>query len=163
VTVERRPVRRSRGLALVAASVAVLTSILTVPGLGLGAAGFLGVLAGTLRPSRGLLDGGVAALGAGVLLSAATTPLAGLSLAGAVAAVLAWDLGEHAIGLGEQLGHEAPTRRGELAHAAASTGVGLAAAVVGYVVYRVAWGGQPLAALLLLLFAALFLMLSVRE
>lgn len=163
MTVERRPARRSRGLALVAASVAVLTSILTVPGLGLGAAGFLGVLVGTLSPSRGLLDAGAAALGAGVLMSAAATPLAGLSLAGAVAAVLAWDLGEHAIGLGEQLGREAPTRRGELAHAGASAGVGLATAVAGYVVYRVAWGGQPLAALLLLLFAALFLMLSVRE
>jgi hypothetical protein len=78
-------------------------------------------------------------------------------LVGAVGALLAWDLGDHAIGLGEQLGRRAETKAVELTHAAASVGVGVAAVLLGRAVAGVGSAGEPLATLVLLLVAAALL------
>jgi hypothetical protein len=78
-------------------------------------------------------------------------------LAGVAFAVLAWDAGWNAIGVGAQLGREADTVRLEAAHLAASTAVGVAVLGVGFGLYRVGTGGKPIAVLLLLVIAAVLL------
>ncbi|WP_121821959.1 DUF7519 family protein [Halostella salina] len=77
-------------------------------------------------------------------------------------AVVAWDLLDNAIGLGEQVGREADTSRAELAHAAGSVGVGVVVTVVSYGLYRVSGGGQPLSALVLLLLGVVALTSLLR-
>ncbi|WP_449289598.1 DUF7519 family protein [Natronobacterium lacisalsi] len=79
------------------------------------------------------------------------------TLVGAVATVLAWDRAQAAIDLGEQLGREARTLRLEAVGLASSLVVGLASATVGYAIYVVGSGGQPVSALVLLLLAAVLL------
>ncbi|WP_089872096.1 DUF7519 family protein [Halogranum rubrum] len=87
------------------------------------------------RWSRRLLKVGASILFVSVLLGGLVSlgPLSTL-LVGAVAALLVWDVGEHAIGLGEQLGRTAPTTRVELTHLAASLFVGAVAVAVGLLV-----------------------------
>lgn len=89
------------------------------------------------RWPRQLLKIGSGLLFLSVLLGGLVSlgPLSTL-LVGAVAALLVWDVGEHAIGIGEQLGRTAPTTRIELTHLAASLLVGVVAIVVGLAVTR---------------------------
>lgn len=157
------PARRSAAMSLGAAALAGLTAVggfgwwvlLSPAGVGL-----LGV--GLHHGSRRLLSAGAAAL----VLASVITGLAGggparLVVAVAAAAV-AWDLGEHAIGLGEQLGRRADTRRLEFLHASAAVGVAAAAAGAVYVAFALSGGGRPLAALLLLLVGVMALLAAVR-
>ncbi|SEP30646.1 hypothetical protein SAMN04487948_14017 [Halogranum amylolyticum] len=87
------------------------------------------------RRSRQLLKVGSVLLFFSVLLGGlvALGPLSTL-LVGAVAALLVWDLGENAVAVGEQLGRNAPTRRLELTHLAASLLVGGVAVIAGLLV-----------------------------
>ncbi|WP_143085762.1 DUF7519 family protein [Halogranum rubrum] len=77
------------------------------------------------------------------------------------AALLVWDLGENAVGLGRQLGVDAETRRGEVVHttgSALAVGVGIVVAVVamyGLGPLSVPSGGRALLALVLALVALL--------
>ncbi|MFW5929074.1 MAG: DUF7519 family protein [Halobacteriota archaeon] len=57
-----------------------------------------------------------------------------------VAAVLAWDLSENSVGLGQQIGRQARTRRAEATHAFGSSLVALASASAGYAGYSYAAG-----------------------
>lgn len=122
--------------------------------------GLLGV--GLHHGSRRLLSAGAAAL----VLASVITGLAGggparLVVAVAAAAV-AWDLGEHAIGLGEQLGPGAATHRLEYLHAATSVGVATAATGGSYLAFALAGGGQPVDAFVLLLGGAMALLVALR-
>ena len=157
------PTTLSTRLALVAAALAFLTTLSNTTGAVLAAAGAVGVGAGLVLPSQRIADGGALALVGGVALAAVAHDAVAIPLIGAVAAVLAWDLSEQALSVGEQLGRAADTRRLEAVHAGTTTAVGLVAAGVGFALYRIAFRGISLAALALLLVAALFLMLSVRE
>ncbi len=157
------PTTLSSRLALAAAALAVLTTLTNTTGAALAAAGAVGVGAGVTLPSRKVADGGALALAGGVALAAVSHDAVAIPLFGAVATVLAWDLAEQAIGVGEQLGRAADTRRLEAVHAGTTAAIGLVAAGVGFALYRVAFRGISFAALALLLVAALFLMLSVRE
>ncbi|MFC6787296.1 hypothetical protein ACFQFH_15915 [Halobaculum halobium] len=107
-------------------------------------AGATGIATGTL------LAGWVAAAGPGPLL------------VGGLAAALSWDLGEHAVGLGEQLGRETDATRNLATHAAASVAVGAVASAVAFGVYVAAAGGQPVVALVFLLVGAIALVSAVR-
>ena len=83
-------------------------------------------------------------------------------LVGAGGAVVAWDLLDNAISLGEQLGREADTRRTEVVHAGGSVAVALGVAAGSYGLYSVAGGGKPLSALVFLLVAVVALTSVLR-
>ncbi|WP_254272272.1 DUF7519 family protein [Haloarcula marina] len=133
-----------------------------VPGLvGLVLLG-LGVRPLSQRFARRFVSAGLAALVVGVLL-AGVFQRAGptLLLAAAASAVVAWDLGEHGIGLGEQLRADARTREVELLHGGASASFGAVLVVAATLLF--AGGGRdlPLSVLALLLAAAVVLMAAL--
>lgn len=150
-----RPRRLSVALTVVPALVAVLASAATLPAAATGLVGVVLLPIGVLRGSRLLHRIGTAGLFAAVLLAggAGAPPIRMLVAAGT--AVLAWDAGEHGIGLGEQLGTAATMARTQLTHTGVTAFVGTVVAVVGYVVYEIARSGQPTTAVVLLLLAAL--------
>lgn len=160
---------RSPGLVSIQASVAaaVLGVVVVFPGgvfpFVLAALGAAALAVGAVRGSRRAITGGATLLFLGAMFSTLwmADPFFPL-LAGALA-VVAWDVAEHGIGVGEQLGREAATTRLEVAHASASAIVGLLAVAVGYGLYTVAWSGLPTAALVLFLSAALLLTWGLRE
>lgn len=152
--VDRSPAPLSSVLAVGLALLGAVTAA-TASALGF-AAGVLGVavLAGGVVGGRqGTVSTGALVVLTGVVYAGVLGAPAAAVLLGVVAAAVAWDVGGYAIGVGAQLGRAANTRRLEVVHAAASLGVGLAAAGVGYGVFLLGGGGQPLAALLALLVA----------
>lgn len=100
---------------------------------------------------------GACAAVVGVLLAGlgGTPPV--LVLLGVTAAVLAWDVGEHALGLGRQIGRRAESRRAMVSHVLTSSGFAIALVVVSTAVFRLARGGQSVAAAVLLAGAAALL------
>ncbi|WP_436925501.1 DUF7519 family protein [Halosimplex amylolyticum] len=175
----RRDRSRAAGDALVAVALAVVLGALalvwldtrdllvtaqTVPGM----VGVL-VLALGVIPARGRGSRRLVKVGSGlVLLSVFATavvlkpPLQPL-LVGTVAAVLAWDLGENAIGLGVQLGRRAETSRVELAHGLGSAAIGAGAVVAGKTVAGVGTPGFPLGVFALLLIGLVLLAGALHE
>jgi hypothetical protein len=83
-------------------------------------------------------------------------------LVGAVGTVLLWDLGDHAVGIGQQLTAEAEAGRLVAVHAAVSVAVGIAVASVGYGIFTAASGGQPAVGVLFLLAGAIGLAVALR-
>lgn len=132
--------------------------------------GFLGVfvLTGTLAPIRGTGSRTVVKLGAGgvfvCVLVAGLFQQAGLQvlLATTVGTVVVWDAGEHAIGVGEQLGRWTPTWRGELVHVAGTALVGLAGAASVVFLERFASGGLSLPSFGLVFVAVLLLLAALQ-
>lgn len=156
--VDRSPAKLSATLSLVAGLVAVVATAIAGPlGALVAAPGLLGVFVGVTRGSRRAVTVGSFVLFVGALAGPATGSESPAVLVAVAATVLAWDVGEHAINVGEQLGREADTRNGEVAHAAASTVIGAGAAALGYLLYVLTAGRKPLTALVLLLFAAIVL------
>lgn len=156
--IDRSPVRLGTGLAIVSALLAWLAvgaySLLAVA---IGAPGVALVVVGATRGARWAVTSGAAVLFAGVLVAGVfeAPPLA--LLAGTVLAVTAWDAGGTAIDLGEQLGRDADATRLQVVHVGSTALAGLLATGVSYGIYRAATGGQPVAALALLLVAAVML------
>lgn len=133
-----------------------------------GAAGIAAVAAAVLpvtgSGSRGLLKAGAAGVFASVVLvglfrGASLLPL----LAGTAGAVLAWDAGEHAINVGEQLGRGADTARGELVHVGGSTVVAAGTVLVGSLLDGVALLSLSFPALVLVLIAAILLTAALHD
>lgn len=165
--IDRGPARLSAVVSLGAAAAAVLAAALAASAGGAFAG--LGVVA--LAPalvvgSRRLVHVGAVVMVAGLVLAGATGGGAGAELfllVGTAATVVAWDVGQNAIGVGRQLGREAETTRAELAHLGASLVVGSVTVGVAYGLYQVAGSGQPLPALVMLLVAALALTAALRQ
>lgn len=157
------------GVAVVAAGVGLL--VVRAPGLGPTVEAFLGLLGvaaigAALAPARGgweryLLATGTALLVLMLVVSGATRSASTVRLLTAGAAtVLAWDLGEQAVSLGEQVGATGVRARGEFVHGGATMAVGVGG-VAGALVLRSAGpSGLPLPALVLLLAAGVVLLLS---
>ncbi|PAU85111.1 hypothetical protein CK500_00100 [Halorubrum salipaludis] len=148
---------------LVAGAVAALAALLAAPiGGALVGLAALGLLAGSLRRSHRLLSwaAGIGAVGIAVAgyRGGAVEPL----LAAGVALALAWDLADHGVSLGEQVGREARTRRNVAVHAGTNLLAGGLSIAVVYGAYLAAAGSQPVAALALLLFGAVALASAVR-
>lgn len=164
MTVARKPPRLGVALAGTAAAVgAAALALVSLPAGGIGVLGVVSVAVGTLVGSRRILGVGAVALGAAVLLAGGLSGAGpGPLLVGGLAAALSWDLGEHALGLGEQLGRGTDVTRNLATHAAASVAVGVVAAAVTFGVYVSAAGGQPVAALVFLLVGAVALVSAVR-
>lgn len=138
-----RPTRASGTIALLAAVCVLVVSLqVGFPVLLTVSVGVLAFGAGIVRGSRGWLAVGGIGLFAGMLLAGLIETSPVFPLVGTATTLVAWDVGEHAIGVGEQLGREADTRRQELVHAGLSVcvgalGLGLALAVTRLPVVRV--------------------------
>ncbi len=78
-------------------------------------------------------------------------------------AVVAWDLLDNSVSLGEQLGREASTGRAEIVHVGGSAVLGLGVSLAGFALYSVAGGGMPLSALVFLLLSAVALTSVLRN
>jgi hypothetical protein len=161
--IDRSPAVLSSALAITAAAIAAGTSALASSvGIALGAGGFLVVVAAVVRGSRRAVTLGAVALLVAVLFGGLQSDAPYLLLPGVMATVLAWDLGEQAINVGEQLGRAAETTQLEAAHAAGSTVVAVGAGGLGYGIYLVSSGGQPVTALVFLLLAVVVLTSALR-
>ena len=145
------------GLLSVAATAVVVASAGAVAAVGL-----VVLLAGLALPSRRLVTNGGAIQLVGVLYAGYTGAPALPLLVAALMGVLAWDAASNAVSVGEQLGRESSTLRAETVHAASSFVVGSVAVGVGYAVYLAAAGGQPMAAVFLLVVGAVALVNALR-
>lgn len=158
-----RPARFSGAVAVGAGLVAVATGgFYSWLALLAGALGLLLLFAGLARAAPLVVSLGAVGLLAGGLAAGVRGAPAWATLASVAATVLAWDVGRTAISVGRQLGRDADTRRLELVHATASGGVAAVTAGVGYGLFRVAAGGQPVTALVLFLLAAVLLVEAIR-
>lgn len=159
---DRRPSRTGSALSVLAAVVVV--AALTPAGAGqlVAAVGLVGLGAGLARPSAMLLGAGATVLFAGVLVAGVLGAPPEPVLVAAAGTVVAWDVGENALALGEQLGRAARTDRAELVHAAGSAGVAAVGAALAYLAFVGVDPGQPSLALVLLLFGAVLLATALR-
>lgn len=105
---------------------------------------------------RRCVTAGAILLLAGVLMSGLVrgTSLFLLLLAG-VFVVLAWDAGQHAISIGQQLGRTTETVGAELPHLAGTVGVGTFGILAALGLVMVGIDGLPIASLLVLLLSML--------
>lgn len=148
---------------LVAAAVAASAVLLAAPegGAVVGLA-TVALGAGLFRRSARLLSWGAGIGLVGIALAGyrggAVEPL----LVGGVALAVAWDLADHGLSVGEQVGRGARTRRNVAVHAGTNLLVGGLAVGVAYGVSVAAGGGQPVAVLALLLFGGVVLASAFR-
>lgn len=151
----RRPTTIDAGVAAGSAVLAAAAAAYgSLPAFGATLVGACLLVLGLLYGRRPAVDVAGLALFVGVLAAGFEGGSVEATLVGTVACVVAWDLGQCAIDLGEQLGREADTARLEAIHVASSVLIGVVTVSVGYALYVVAAGGQPAAALVLLLLAA---------
>lgn len=156
--VDRSPARLTRWASLGAGALALLLGgLYSWPALAACVIGLSLLAVGLVRGNAGLVDGGGFSLLAGGILAGAGGTTVLPVLASVTAAVLAWDFGGNAIGIGAQLGRDADTLRLEATHVAASTVVGAVVAAAGFGLYRLGTGGGPAATLILLAVAAVLL------
>lgn len=142
---------------------ALSETVRLVPGL-VGVA----VLAAALLPVRGdgsrlLVKAGAACLFAAVLLAGLfqTADLT-LLLGATVGTVLAWDAGDNAVGIGEQVGRHARTWRLEVSHLVATAGVGVAGSIAVVASRRMLATGLSLPAFAMVFLAVLLLLGALR-
>lgn len=161
---DHRPTRLSAVLATVAAVVATVLA-----GTASGAGMVVGLL-GVALVAGGVTADSASAVGVGAAVTFGAAMVAGVAGGGEVVvvvttlgAVLARDLGEQAINLGEQVGRDVPTASGEVGHAAASLAIGLAAAGGVMAVYTLATAGLSSTALVVLSLAAVLLVVALRH
>lgn len=156
--INRSPTRLSSWVAVSAAFVALGSSgFYSWPALGIGTAGFVLLVVGVVRG----MPGGVTIGAFGLFMGAIIAGVRGVPvipvLISVTTAVLAWDIGGSAISIGNQLGRDADTTRIETVHITASMSVGVVTTGVGYGLYQTGTGGQPVAAVIFLLIAAVLL------
>jgi hypothetical protein len=158
-----RPTRLSSAGALLAAVVVVLVGGTGgVVALVVATAGMLSLGGALVRGSRGWAATGTMGL-FGALVVAGLTGAGSLPvLAGTAATMIAWDLSEHAIGLGEQLGRAAITHRQEGVHAALSLGVGVLGVGLALVVTHAGVGPLPVPAFVVGLVASIAFLAGLR-
>ncbi|WP_396610526.1 hypothetical protein ACH9L7_09760 [Haloferax sp. S1W] len=162
--ITRLPTRPGTAMSLSAAGLSVL-----VLSLGSPTAAVVSLLAGVTlaggltRGSRRVLDvaGGLYFLS----LVAAGVGTAGVEilLLAAITSILAWDIGENALSVGDHLGRETETTRLEVVHAATTVLVLTVGAGVVFALGLAASGGQPVTAVVLLLVGVIALVAGMRR
>lgn len=158
-----RPTRVSSAGALLAAVVVVLVSGTGgVVALVVATGGMLSLGAAVVRGSRGWAATGALGLFVALVVAGLTGAGSLPVLVGTAATMVAWDLSEHAIGLGEQLGRTAITRRQEGVHAAFSVGVGVLGIGLALVVTRTGVGPLPVPAFVVGLVASIAFLAGLR-
>lgn len=154
VLVDHRPATLSAIVAAIAAGTAVvmiaMQSILFAVLIGIAVLALFGVA--LLGGYRTPIEAGTLLLLFGFVVTGTfMSAPAGVLLVGFVATIVAWDVGENAISLGEQLVRNTATLRTEVGHIAATITVGALGGGLVYGVYRAAAGGRPLSALAFML------------
>ncbi|WP_459190695.1 DUF7519 family protein [Halosimplex sp. J119] len=164
VTVDHSPTRVSSIAAVGAAVIAGLTSApFALYALPLGFGGIAVLASGLFMGSSRLrVTMGAAGLFLSVLIAGLFGTGPEILLVSAAATILAWNFGQNAISLGEQIGSSSRTRRNEIIHASAATIVAMVATGVGYGVYLIGSGGRPMAAVGMLSLALVFLIWAIR-
>lgn len=158
----RRPPGRSVALATGAAiTAAVAAGAFGVTPLAVGVAGTFVLVIGVARSvGRAVTAGAVLLATAGLVAGVGGAPE--LAVLGTLAAaVVAWDAGWTAVDLGAQLGEEARIGRALGLHTGLTATVGLLTVLTGVALFNVATGGQPMAALLFLLVAAVLVTVAL--
>jgi hypothetical protein len=160
-TIDDAPPRLSAAIAVGVAALGALALAVSGPAFVVGALGVAILGGGLWSISRAAVTLGGAGLFCGTLLAglAGTGPT--VLLVATAAAVVAWDVAEFGLGLGETVGKGAETRRAELVHAGASGALALLGAGGGLVIYRLAGGGPALVPIALLC-GAVVLVLALR-
>jgi len=163
---ERPPVAALAVTAVLAVVAVAATAAASVEGgAGVAAAAVL-LVVGVTRQSAGALAWGVL-VGAAGLVFASAGPGTGSGgeaslVVAAVALAVAWDVADHGLSLGAAVGRDARSTRNVVVHAWSSLLVGALAGGVAYGTFVAATGGQPLAALVFLLFGATVLVSAFR-
>lgn len=160
------PARRSPPLSIaiaVAAAFVVVLSVARVPAAaGIGVVGVVTVTAGLVLASRTLLELSGAMLGSAVVAGGGLGAAPASVSVAAIAAIVAFDVADHAHELGQEIGRDARTRRNELVHAGGSLLTGGLAGAIAYGVFVGIAGGQPTTALAFLLCGAIALIAALR-
>lgn len=140
----------------------VETRIEVLPGL-VGIALLVGGVTAAVRGyERWFVSVGAGLVLATVVVSALVEHAPTAALLGATAATyVAWDCGEHAINLGEQVGRQARTWKTELVHGGAGVVVGGVGVVLAVVFSLLGVSGLPLLGLVTLLAAALVMVAAL--
>jgi hypothetical protein len=159
--IDDAPPRLSAAIAVGIALLGALALAVSGPAFAVGAVGVISLAVGLRSVSRAAVTLGAVGLFCGTLLAGLAGGPPPLLLVATAAAIVAWDVAEFGIGLGETVGKEADTRRAELVHAGASGALALAGAGGGLVVYRLAGGGPALVPIALLC-GAVVLVLALR-
>lgn len=165
VAVDHSPAQISSYAAVLAAFLAGLTSapfsVIAIP-LGLG--GVVLVAAGLLvSESRSYVTFGSAGLFLSALISGIVGTPIELLLVSVAMTALTWDLGQNAFSVGDHLGRHSETSRIEIVHASATTVVAMLSAAIGYGVFLIGSGGQPVAAVTLLSIGLVALLWAIRS
>jgi hypothetical protein len=156
-----RPARVGSALSLLVGTVAVAATLAGGTAALVGLAGLGGLAVGLRRGETRLVTLGASALFAGVVLAGVFGAPPEPVLLAAAATVVAWDVGEHAVGLGAQVGRDAGTGRAELVHASGSALVASAAAAAAYLAFQTL-ASQSLVALILLALGGLLIAALLR-
>lgn len=159
----RRPPSLSVGIAVLAAAVVTLAFVTVPIAAGVGTLGVVFVAVGLIFTARPLIELSGATLGLAVIAGGAFGAGPAAVSVAALAAVVAFDVADHAHDLGQQIGRDARTRRNELAHVGGSLLVGGIAGAVAYGVFLGTAGGQPVTALSFLLAGAIALVVWLRQ
>jgi hypothetical protein len=156
-----RPTVVGSALALLVGTVAVGATLAGGSVALVSLAGLVTLAAGLRRGERRVVTLGAAVLFGGVLLAGVFGAPPEPTLVAAAATVVAWDAGEHAVGLGRQVGRHAETGRAELVHAAGSALVASTAAAAAYLAFRTL-ASQSVVALALLALGGLLIAALLR-
>lgn len=169
-TIDRRPTRLGTvGAVLLATVVLLLALAYSVTGAVVAGVGLVVIGIATITGWRGGVDLAGLLLTIAIIVAGLAAPppsesilSAVIVLAGAIATVLAWDVGTNAIDMGIQLGREGDTARAEVSHAVGSLTVGVVVVTASLAVFQMASGGQPVSALAVMLIAMLVLISALR-
>lgn len=145
--------------AAVAAAVSVLAVALGSPvDVALVGPGAVGIVYGAHTATRRYVTLGTGLAFIGVVFAAGRGLPISTALVAALAVLVAYDTGEHALTLGVDVGRHASTGQSVLVHASGSVAVGTLAATLGYGAYVFGPTSLPVTGLIALLFAAVLLM-----
>ncbi|MDY6764793.1 MAG: hypothetical protein SV377_03770 [Halobacteria archaeon] len=162
--IDRSPARMSSIFSISAGLTASVTGSVgtsNILGFAISIVGVSILALGLMRGTRRFVTVGSFIILLGLIGGSVLSSPTELLILGIASTVIAWDLGENAISIGKQLGREADTKRAEYTHAAGSILVGAASAGIGYAIYTVATGGQPIGALVFLLLAGIILSIAL--
>lgn len=163
-TLDRGPTRFSLVVSvLVAAVTAVAVGRYSPGALALAGAGVVVLVGGLVAHRHGGVLVGTLGLFVGVTVAGTAGAPVPVVVAGVAGTMIAWDAGDNALGLGSQAGRRSRSVRNEAVHLAGTVAVVALTAGVGYGVFRVATGGQPVTALVLLLLAGALLIAVLSE